>query len=85
MRYTVPPEAPLEGKDWLDYVYIQDKKHIKEDRPISKYCDCPVCRHYSLGYLHHLFKTGDWLYHRLATLHNLRFMTQLTERLRNNA
>ncbi len=85
MRYTLPPEAPLRGEDWMEYVYIQDKKHIKENHPISEYCDCPVCRHYSLGYLHHLFKTGDWLYHRLATLHNLRFMTQLTERLRNNA
>lgn len=85
MRYTVPFEAALRGEDWMEYVYIQDKKHIKENRPISEYCDCPVCRHYSLGYLHHLFKTGDWLYQRLATLHNLRFMTQLTERLRHHA
>ncbi len=82
MRYTVPPGTPLIGDDWLEYVYIQDKKHIKESRGISAYCDCPVCQHFSLGYLHHLFKTGDWLYQRLATLHNLRFMTQLTERLR---
>ncbi len=85
MRYTVPPEASLKGKDWVEYIYIQDKKHIKDNRPISAYCDCPVCQYYSLGYLHHLFKTGDWLYHRLATLHNLRFMTQLTERLRHHA
>jgi queuine tRNA-ribosyltransferase len=82
MRYTVPPGQHLDGEDWLEYVYIQDKKYIKETRGISEYCDCPVCQHYSLGYLHHLFKTGDWLYQRLATLHNLRFMTQLTERLR---
>jgi len=84
MRYTVPPGTALSGNNWLEYVYMQDKKHIKDSRPISEYCDCPVCSHYSLGYLHHLFKTGDWLYQRLATLHNLRFMTQLTERLRNN-
>jgi queuine tRNA-ribosyltransferase len=83
MRYTQPPKQPLtENGDWLEYVYIQDKTHIKDSRPISVYCDCPVCQHFSLGYLHHLFKTGDWLYQRLATLHNLRFMTQLTERLR---
>lgn len=84
MRYTVPPDLPLAGKDWVEYVYLQDKKHIKDNRPVSEYCDCPVCKHYSMGYLHHLFKTGDWLYHRLATLHNLRFMTQLTERLRDH-
>jgi queuine tRNA-ribosyltransferase len=84
MRYTVPPDTYLTGEDWLEYVYIQDKKHIKDQNAISEHCDCPVCLHYSLGYLHHLFKTGDWLYQRLATLHNLRFMTQLTERLRQH-
>ena len=81
MRFTTPPESPLQGKAWLEYVYMQDKKYIKDTRPVSEFCDCPVCTHYSLGYLHHLFKTGDWLFYRLATLHNLRFMTQLTERL----
>ena len=85
MRFTVPPEAPLEGKAWLEYVYMQDKKYIKDIRPVSEFCDCPVCTHYSLGYLHHLFKTGDWLFYRLATLHNLRFMTQLTDRLKRHA
>jgi queuine tRNA-ribosyltransferase len=86
MRFTQPPDQPLsDGGDWLEFVYIQDKKYIKDNRPISTYCDCPVCQHYSIGYLHHLFKTGDWLYQRLATLHNLRFMTQLTERLRHHA
>lgn len=84
LRFTVPPDSALEGENWLAYVYIQDKKYIKNDQAISEYCDCPVCEHYSLGYLHHLFKTGDWLFQRLATLHNLRFMTQLTERLRQD-
>ena len=74
--FTLTPDG-----NWLEYVYIQDKKYIKDNRPISEFCDCPVCQHYSVGYLHHLFKMGDWLYTRLATLHNLRFMTRLTERL----
>jgi queuine tRNA-ribosyltransferase len=82
MRFTQPPGTPILDEDWYEYVYIQDKKYIKDSRPVSEFCDCPVCAHYSLGYLHHLFKTGDWLYQRLATLHNLRFMTQLTDRLR---
>lgn len=81
MRYTLPPTSPLTGDDWFEFVYIHDKKYIKDSRPISEYCDCPVCSRYSLGYLYHLFKTGEVLYQRLGTLHNLRFMTQLTERL----
>ena len=83
MRFTIHKDQILSDQDnWFEYIYIHDKKHIKDSRPISEDCDCPVCKHYSLGYLHHLFKTGDWLYQRLATLHNLRFMTQLTEWLR---
>ncbi|MCD4671136.1 MAG: tRNA guanosine(34) transglycosylase Tgt [Anaerolineaceae bacterium] len=75
------PGAGLDG-DWLKYLYINDKQHIRDSRPVHPYCDCLVCRNYSLGYLRHLFKMNDSLYHRLATLHNLRFMTQLMQRIR---
>ena len=80
-----PPDGPsvgLSGKKWFDYIYPGDDKHIKASGPISEYCDCPTCTRYSLGYLRHLFKLNDSLYPRLATIHNLRFMTQLTARLR---
>jgi queuine tRNA-ribosyltransferase len=82
--FTTPQDAPqggLTGK-WLNYLYINDEKHLHNSRPISEYCDCPCCSHYSVGYLHHLFKMGDTLFMRLATLHNLRFMTQLCDRIR---
>jgi queuine tRNA-ribosyltransferase len=78
------PQAGLAGK-WFKYVYINDEKNIKADLPISPHCDCLVCQKYSLGYLHHLFKLNDSLYHRMATLHNLRFMVRLTERLRKRS
>jgi queuine tRNA-ribosyltransferase len=74
-------DAGLSG-DWLKYRYINDEKHIKSSLPISPDCDCLCCRQFSQGYLHHLFKMNDSLFLRLATIHNLRFMTQLTERLR---
>jgi len=74
--------AGLQG-DWLQYIYLNDEKYIRADLPVSAGCDCPVCSRYSIGYLRHLFKLGDPLHLRLATLHNLRFMTQLTERIRS--
>lgn len=70
------------GDDWFAYLYINDKKHIKAREPISEFCDCLTCRHYSRGYLKHLFNSGDAAYMRLATIHNLRFMSDLTEGLR---
>ncbi len=71
--------------DWFSYQYINDEQHIKADRPISQFCDCPCCAKYSAGYLHHLFKQGDTLFFRLATLHNLRFMVQLCQRIQRRA
>lgn len=79
--FNVPPDSALES-DWLSYLYVNDEKLIKSTLPISEYCDCHTCRNYSRGYLHHLFKIGDSLYMRLATIHNLRFMAQLCDRLR---
>ncbi|MCZ2099120.1 MAG: queuine tRNA-ribosyltransferase family protein [Anaerolineae bacterium] len=69
---------------WFEYVYIEDKKHIRDTEPISPYCDCAACSGYSLGYLHHLYHIGDALYMRLATIHNLRFMNQLIDVLRQH-
>ena len=77
-----PAAAPLVGADWFGYIYPGDDKHVKAGEAVSPFCDCPTCRRYSLGYLHHLFKLNDNLYFRLATVHNLRFMTMLMERLR---
>jgi queuine tRNA-ribosyltransferase len=71
----------LSTNDWLDYVYCTDDRFMRDSRPISTGCDCPVCIRYSRGYLHHLFKIGDSTFQRLATLHNLRFMTRLCELL----
>jgi queuine tRNA-ribosyltransferase len=86
-RFNLPENnlaAGLSG-EWLSYVYIDDKKHIKADTPISDGCDCLCCKRYSLGFLHHLFKINDGLFPRLATIHNLRFMSQLEGRLRIRA
>ena len=74
------PNAGLSG-NWLKYLYINDQEHIKHPGPLTEGCDCLTCSRYSRGYLHHLFKMNDSLFLRLATIHNLRFMTQLTERI----
>ncbi|MEM7028270.1 MAG: tRNA guanosine(34) transglycosylase Tgt [Chloroflexota bacterium] len=70
------PAFSLAG-DWFRYLYLQDRKHVKTNQPISDWCDCHTCNHYTIGYLHHLFKSKDTLFYRLATIHNLFFMMQL--------
>jgi queuine tRNA-ribosyltransferase len=87
-----PPAAPQDdiapkpapsgfGEGWFSYLYVNDAKHIKAGEPVSGSCDCLCCSNYSRGYLRHLFKINDGLFQRLATIHNLRSMTRLTERL----
>ncbi|MCJ7626214.1 MAG: tRNA guanosine(34) transglycosylase Tgt [Anaerolineaceae bacterium] len=82
--FSTSAEEPKSGlvDDWMRYIYINDERHIKDSRPISPHCDAICCQRYSIGYIRHLFKLNDSLFPRLATIHNLRFMTQLTERIR---
>jgi len=74
---------PDAGSDWFRFVYIGDDIYMRSSEPISPGCDCPTCQHYSLAYLNHLYRMKDASYQRLASQHNLRFMTQLMETLRN--
>ncbi len=82
LAFTTPAEATPWHDAWFRFVYIDDEHNKKSDGPIAPFCDCLACARYSLGYLHHLFKIGDSLYIRLATMHNLRFMALLMDRLR---
>ncbi len=75
------PQPDPDDKGWFAFVYINDEKHIKDARPLDEHCDCHTCRHYARGYLHHLYKSSDAAYMRLATIHNLRFMTRLMDAL----
>jgi queuine tRNA-ribosyltransferase len=82
--FTTPDFLPTPGstEKWFSYLYVNDDKATKNDGPVSQFCDCLCCTRYSVAYLHHLFKINDGLFLRLATMHNLRFMVQLMERLR---
>lgn len=82
--FTSAPDDALGGLsgDWLKFIYINDDKYVKDDSPLAPGCDCPTCARYSRGYLHHLWRIGDSLFMRLATIHNLSFMSQLMDRLR---
>ena len=60
-------------------VNIRKAAYRTQEAPVDPTCDCPTCLHYSAAYLHHLCRSGELLYYRLATLHNLRFIFRLLE------
>ena len=63
-------------------VSIRGAKYRELDGPFDESCDCYSCRTFSAAYLHHLFKSDEILYHRLGTVHNLRFILRLMEESR---
>jgi queuine tRNA-ribosyltransferase len=79
--FTTDPAASDLSGEWFTYLYVNDERLRRHKAPVSPFCDCLCCSHYTVAYLHHLFKCNDALFLRLATLHNLRFMTRLMARL----
>jgi len=50
--------------------------------PIERECSCWTCTHFTLAYLHHLFKARELTAYALASVHNLHFMVDLMRRYR---
>ncbi len=63
-------------------VIVRDAASAEDFGPIDPVCDCPVCRSYSRAYIRHLFKAGELLGPRLASLHNLHYMQSLMAAVR---
>lgn len=62
---------------------IANARFALDTAPIQEECDCYTCTSgYTRAYLHHLYKTKELSYYRLASIHNVRFMIRLCETLR---
>lgn len=72
----------LKVKSFYETLQITNAKFAKDFSPIDKNCDCYTCQNYTRAYLHHLFKVGEPLALRLASIHNLRFYLGIMETLR---
>ena len=63
-------------------IRLQSRQYARAFRPIDEQCDCAVCSHYSLAYIHHLYKAHEPLAETLATMHNVHYMCNLMSKLR---
>ena len=61
---------------------IRNAQYAEDPRPIEEGCGCYTCRNFSRAYLRHLFRAGEVLGLRLATIHNLHFELELMRRIR---
>jgi len=67
---------------WLGRVNIRNAAYNQMERPIDLDCDCYTCRTFSAAYLHHLFNSQELLAYRLATIHNLTFISKLMDKIK---
>jgi tRNA-guanine transglycosylase len=63
-------------------ISITQAKYRADPAPIEEGCDCSTCAAFSRAYLRHLFACEEMLGYTLATIHNLRFILRLMERIR---
>jgi queuine tRNA-ribosyltransferase len=67
---------------WAGRLNLRNARYARDPEPLDPTCDCAACTRYSRAYLRHLVNQSELLGHRLLTLHNLRFLLELTRNAR---
>jgi queuine tRNA-ribosyltransferase len=57
---------------------MRNARFARDERPLDEYCACPACDRFSRAYIRHLVNQQEVLGIRLLTLHNLRFVLDVT-------
>lgn len=63
-------------------ININNEKYKEDFTPIDLECDCYTCRNYTKAYLRHLHKADELFGKSLLSIHNVRFLLQLSEDIR---
>ena len=63
-------------------VVVRNATYERDFTPLDPECDCYTCKNYTRAYIRHLLNTKEILGIRLLSIHNLRFLTKLMERVR---
>ena len=63
-------------------VVVRNATYERDFTPLDPECDCYTCKNYTRAYIRHLLNTKEILGIRLLSIHNLRFLTKLMDRVR---
>jgi queuine tRNA-ribosyltransferase len=67
---------------WGGRLNLRNAAYRTDGRPLDPECACPACERFSRAYVRHLVTQREILGLRLLSLHNLRFVLDLTARAR---
>ena len=62
---------------------LRNARFARDPAPLDDGCDCPACSRFSRAYIRHLINQNELLGLRLLSLHNLRFVLELTRGARD--
>jgi queuine tRNA-ribosyltransferase len=63
---------------WEGRLNLRNARFARDSQPLDEGCSCPACTRFSRAYIRHLINQDEILGLRLLTLHNLRFVLELT-------
>ncbi len=63
-------------------INIKNAKYKEDFTKVEENCDCYCCKNYTKAYIRHLLSVDETLGQRLLSIHNIRFLTKLTEEIR---
>ncbi len=61
---------------------VRNAKYARDFRPLDENCSCHVCKNYTRAYIRHLVKCDETFGFRLTSYHNLYFLLNLMEQVR---
>jgi queuine tRNA-ribosyltransferase len=63
---------------WDGRLNLRNAAFARDPRPLDGDCSCPACARFTRAYIRHLVNQNELLGLRLLSLHNLRFLLELT-------
>jgi queuine tRNA-ribosyltransferase len=67
---------------WSGKINLRNAAHIEDSAPLDEASGCPAATQYSRAYLHHLFRSGEYLGPMLLSWANTWFYQDLMARMR---
>jgi queuine tRNA-ribosyltransferase len=67
---------------WEGRLNLRNAAFARDPRPLDETCACPACTRFTRAYIRHLINQQELLGLRLLSLHNLRFLLELTANAR---
>jgi queuine tRNA-ribosyltransferase len=71
-----------QGFTSLGPINVRNAKYKLSNDPLDPFSRNPICKNYSLGYIHHLFNAKEMLGGMLLSLHNIYFYQEMMQNIR---